>query len=124
MHKLAEFSSNAGEVHFEGLVNLLRYIRYNKTLVLEYYADMKDAPLSDLLIKDIFKIENKLMIFLDSSFKIVQTLLEVQEHTLYFIKVGKLTMSHMFQDQLLDQVQKVNTMKHSLKEWIYHISGC
>ena len=31
--------------------------------------------------------------------KIVQILEEVQEHTLSFIKVGQLTMSHMFQDQ-------------------------
>ena len=43
VHKLAKFSSNTDKVHFEGLVNLLRYIRYNKTLGLNYYADMKDA---------------------------------------------------------------------------------
>ena len=30
---------------------------------------------------------------------IVQTLAEVQEHILSFIKVGQLTMAHMFQDQ-------------------------
>ena len=27
VHKLAKFSENPGKVHFEGLVNLLRYIR-------------------------------------------------------------------------------------------------
>ena len=31
VHKLAKFSANLGEVHFEGLVHLLRYIRDNKT---------------------------------------------------------------------------------------------
>ena len=37
--------------------------------------------------------------------KIVQTLAEVQEHTLYFINVVQLTILHMLQDQLLNQVQ-------------------
>ena len=50
--------------------------------------------------------------------KIFQTLAEVQEHTLYFIKVGQLTMAQMFQDQLLNKVQKVSTMQHALQEWI------
>ena len=35
VHKLAKFSANPGKVHFEGLVNLLRFIRYNKTLGLK-----------------------------------------------------------------------------------------
>ena len=61
LHKLEKFSSNPGKVHFEGLVHLLRYIRYNKNLVLKYYADMKDAPLSDLLIQSSIKTENQLM---------------------------------------------------------------
>ena len=50
--------------------------------------------------------------------KIVQTLAEVQEHKLYFIKVGQLTMAHMFQDQLINQVQKVSKMQHVLQEWL------
>ena len=50
--------------------------------------------------------------------KIVQTLEEVQEHTLVSIKVGQLTMAHMFQDQLLNEVQKVSTMQHALQEWL------
>ena len=37
VHKLAKFSSNYGKVHFEGLVHLFRYIRYNNTLRLNYY---------------------------------------------------------------------------------------
>ena len=32
VQKLAKFSANRGKVHFELLVHLLRYIRYNKTL--------------------------------------------------------------------------------------------
>ena len=32
VHKLAKFPSNPGRVNFEGLVHLLRYIRYTNTL--------------------------------------------------------------------------------------------
>ena len=49
VHKLAKFSANPGKVHFEGLINLLRYIRYNKNLGLKYYADLNNAPVTDLL---------------------------------------------------------------------------
>ena len=49
-------------------------------------------------------------------YKIFQTLEEVQEHTLFFIKVGQFTMAHMFQDQLLNTVQKVSTIQHALQE--------
>ena len=69
VHKLANFSSNPGKVHFELLVHLLRYIRYNKTLGLNYYSNMKDAPLSDLLRKSSINDENKLMDLSDSSWK-------------------------------------------------------
>ena len=58
VHKLEKFSSYPGEVHFEGLVHLLKYIRYNKTLGLNYYADMNNSPLSDLLRQDIIKTES------------------------------------------------------------------
>ena len=56
VHKLAKFSAKTGKVHFEGLVHLLRYIRDSKTLVLNYYADMNDAPLSDLLRKLVLQL--------------------------------------------------------------------
>ena len=58
MHKLAKFSSNPGKVHFEGLVHLLSYITENNTLGLKYYADMNDAPVSDMLRKVIIKTDN------------------------------------------------------------------
>ena len=44
VHKLSKFSANPRKVNLEGLVHLLRYIGYNKTLVLNYYADINDAP--------------------------------------------------------------------------------
>ena len=67
VHKLATFSSKPGKVHFEGLERLLRYIRENKTLGLNCYADINDAPLYDLLRQATINTENKLMNFSDSS---------------------------------------------------------
>ena len=69
VHKLAKFSENPDKIKFEGLVHLLRYIRDNKTLGLKYYADMNDAPVSDLLIQAIIKTENHLINFYDSSWQ-------------------------------------------------------
>ena len=67
VHNLANFSSNTGKVHFGGLVHLLIYIRYNKTLVLKYYADMKYETLSELLRQASINNENQLMDLPDSS---------------------------------------------------------
>ena len=69
VHKLEKFSVNPGEVHFEGLVNLLRYIRDNKTLGLKYHADLNDAPVTDLLRQANLKTKNHLMDFSDSSWQ-------------------------------------------------------
>ena len=103
-HNLAKFSEKPDKAHFEGLVNQLIYIRENKTLGLKYYADMNDAPVSDLLRKASIKNDNHLINFLILVGKVVQTLDEVQEHTLSFIKVGQFTMAHMLQDHFLNQV--------------------
>ena len=69
VHKLAKFSAIPGKVHFEGLVNLLRYIRDNKTLVLKYYADLNYAPVTGLLRQANIKTKNHLMAFPDSSWQ-------------------------------------------------------
>ena len=61
VQKLEKFSSNPGKVHFERLVHILRYIMYNKTLVLIYYADMNDTPVSDQLRQASIKNENHLI---------------------------------------------------------------
>ena len=107
VHKLAKSSENTGKVHFEGLIHLLRYIRYNKTLGLKYYADLNDAPVTDILRKANIKTKNHLMAFSDSSWQDCPDTGRVQDHTLFSIKVGQLTMAHMFQDHLLNPVQKV-----------------
>ena len=41
-----------------------------------------------------------------------------------FYQGGTIDHSHMFQDQLLNQVQKVSTMQHAMQEFIYQISEC
>ena len=47
----------------------MRYNRDNKTLRLNYYADMNDAPISDLLRKFSIKTENHFMNFSGSSWQ-------------------------------------------------------
>ena len=81
---------------------------------LKYYANTNDAPVSGLSIQASTKTLNQLMSFFILVGKIVQKLEYVQEHTRSLIKVGQLTMAHMFQDQLLNQVQQVSTIQHAL----------
>ena len=69
VHKLEKFSANPGKVHFEGLIHFWRYIRDNKTLDLKYYADLNDAPVTDLLRQANIKTKNHLMDFSDSSWQ-------------------------------------------------------
>ena len=69
VHKLAKFSANPGKVNFEGLVHLLRYIRDNKTLGLKYYADLNDAPVTDILRQVNINTKNHLMDFSDSNWQ-------------------------------------------------------
>ena len=69
MHKLEKFSSNPGKVQYEGLVDLFRYIRDNKTLGLKYYSYTKYAPLSEMLRKASINTENQCMAFSDSSWQ-------------------------------------------------------
>ena len=69
VHKLATFLLDPGKVRFDLLVHLLIYMSENKTLVFNYYADVKDAPLYNLLRKANIKTDNQLMAFSDSSWQ-------------------------------------------------------
>ena len=69
VYKLAKFSENLYQVHFEGFLHLLRNIRDNKTLGLKYYADINDAPVFGLLRQASIKTENHLMDFSDYSWQ-------------------------------------------------------
>ena len=64
------------------------------------------------------------MYFSDYSWKDFPDTGRITETYITFIKVVQLTMVHMFQEQFLNQLQKVITMQHALQEWIYNISGC
>ena len=48
---------------------MLRYIRDKNTLSLKYYADLNDAPVTDLLRQANIKTKNQLMAFSDSSWQ-------------------------------------------------------
>ena len=67
VHKLAKFLANPGKLYFEGLLHFLRYTRDNKTLGLKYYADLNDAPVTDLLRQVNINTKNHLMAFSGSS---------------------------------------------------------
>ena len=67
--QISKVSENPGKVHFEGLIHLLIYIRDKKTLGLKYYADLNDAPVTDLLRQANIKTNNHFMDFSDSSWQ-------------------------------------------------------
>ena len=98
VHKLAKFSANPGKVHCELLIHLLIYIREKKTLGLKYYADLNDAPVTDLLRQANIKTKNHLMSFSDSSWQDFPDTGRSTGAYIIFIKVGQFTMAHMFQD--------------------------
>ena len=93
VHKLAKFPENPGKVHFEGLVNLLIYIRDNNTLGLKYYADLNDAPVTDLLRQDSIKTNNQLMAFSDSSWQDCPDTGRITREYIIFVRGG--TIDHV-----------------------------
>ena len=86
------------------------YIKDNKTLGLRYYADLNDAPVTDLLRQANIKTENHLMAFSDSSWQDYPDTGRITGSYIFSIKVDQLTMAHIFQDQLHNTVLKVITM--------------
>ena len=87
-------------------------------MALKYYADMKYAPLSDLLSQSRIKTENKFMTYSDSSSQYYPDTGRSTGSYNIFTKVVQLIMAHMFQENLLNQVQKVCKIQHELQEWI------
>ena len=69
VHKLGKFSANPGKVHFEVLIHFLINIRHYNNLGLKYYADLNDAPVTDILRQANNKTKNHLMEFSDSSWQ-------------------------------------------------------
>ena len=93
----------------------MRNIRDSKSLGLKYYANMNDAPISDLLRQASIKTHNQLMAFSDYSWQDFPDTNRSTGAYIIFIKVLHFTIAHMFQDQLFNQVQKVSTMQNALQ---------
>ena len=110
VHKLTKLLSNPGEVHFEILVHLLRYIKYYKTLCLNYYYYMKDAPLSDTLRQTIINTENQLVAFYDYSWKYCPDTFRSTEAYMIFYKVFPIVHGTHIPLPVLNQTHKVSTM--------------
>ena len=102
VHNLEKFSSNPGKVYVAGLLHLLRYIKDNNYLGLQYYSKMENAFLSDLLIQDSIELITNLWCSLVPAGRTSHILSEVQEHKLCFIKVDQFIIAHMFQVLLLN----------------------
>ena len=96
----------------------MRYIRDSNTLGLKYYADKNDAPVTDLLIQASIKTKNHLMDFSDSSWQDWPDTDRITGAYIIFYQGGSIDHAHMFQYQLLNQVQKSSTMHHALQEWL------
>ena len=118
VHKLEKFSANPGEVHFEGLVHLLRYIRDNKTLGLKYYDDLNDAPVTDLLRQDNIKTNNNLMAFSDSSWQDCPDTGRTTGVYIIYYQGGPIDHGTNVLGPVAHPLQKVSTMQHALQEWL------
>ena len=97
---------------------MLRYISDNKTLGLKYYADLNDAPVTYILRQANIKTKNNLMDFYDSSWQDCPETGRSIGAYIIFYQGGPIEHGTHVQDQLLNPVQKVSTMKHALQEWL------
>ena len=97
VNKLAKFLSNNGKLNFEGLLQLLRYIRDSKNLGLVYYAKIEDAPLSTLLRQDNIHNENQLVVYYYSNWQECTDTISSTGAYIVFFKLDQLIISHMFQ---------------------------
>ena len=97
---------------------MLRYIRDNKTLGLNYYADLYDAPVTYLFSQANIKTKNHLMDFSNSSWQDFTDTGRSTGAYIISIKVGQFTTEHMLKEPLLNTVQRVSTMHHALQEWL------
>ena len=97
---------------------MFRYVKYNKTLGLNYHGYLKDTPLSDLLRQANINTKNQVMVFYYYSWQYFPYNVRRSGAYNIFIIMGRLTTAHMFQEQFLNQVQKVITMQNVLQEWL------
>ena len=92
IRKLAKYMRLPGRVHFHAMKHLLHHIRCNHTFGLTYYSNVLDAPLSKMLHSHNLATKNHPFMFLPIlRGKIVRTLVEAREDTIYFYKAILLT---------------------------------
>ena len=85
VHKLVKLSSNPRKAYSDGLIHLFLYIRYNKTLGLNYYAYLKDVPLSEFLRLPNINTENQLMALYYSIWKhCTDTVIIIGSYIIYY----------------------------------------
>ena len=118
VHKLAKFSKNPGKVHFERLVHLLIYIRDNNTLVLKYYANLNDAPVTDLLRQANINPKNHLMAFSHYSWQDCPDTGRSTGAYIIFYQVGPIDHVTHVTGPVAQSSEKVSTMQHALQEWL------
>ena len=85
---------------------------------------MNDAAVTDVLRQASIKTENHLMAFSDSSSQYCPgTGISIGSYIM-FNQGGPIDHGKFFQDQFVNQVQKVSTKQHVLQDWLWNISGC
>ena len=87
-------------------------------MVLNYYANINNAPVSDLLRQAIIKTENQLVAFSDSSWQDCPDTGRSIGAYIIFYKGGPIDHGAHVPGTFSNQVQKVNTIQHALQEWI------
>ena len=85
---------------------------------LKYYADLNDAPVTDLLRQASIKTENHLIDFSDSSWQDCPDTGRSTGAYIFLYQDGPIDHDTHFPDQLPNQVKKVSTMQHALQEWL------
>jgi hypothetical protein len=67
VNKLAKLTRRPGQVHFEALLHLLRYLRDNSLYGVRFYSNISDAPLYQMLLKQNIEEKHTFFGFTDSS---------------------------------------------------------
>ncbi len=67
VNKLAKYTRKPGRNHFEALLHLLRYLRDNDNLGLQYYSNIQEAPLTKMLTTQNVSDQHLFYGFSDSS---------------------------------------------------------
>ena len=85
---------------------------------LKYYADLNDAPVTDILIQANIKTKNNLMAFSDSSWQDCPDTGRSTGAYIIFYQGGPIDHGTPVPGPVAQSSAKMSTMQHSLKEWL------